>query len=81
MIIFVSDLCLVYGFLLVLLIPPSRRQKFDDINWVIRSHKSKTDNTIAKRKRTNNDLQNITQQTKDRRTDCHDITEIVLKVA
>jgi hypothetical protein len=27
-----------------------------------------TDNTMAKRKRTNNDLQNITQKTKDRTT-------------
>ncbi len=39
-------------------------EKFEDIKGVIRSCQW-TDNTIAKRKRTNNDLQNTTQKTKD----------------
>ena len=33
----------------------------------------RTDNTMAKRKRTNNDLQNITQKTKDRATHARQI--------
>ena len=48
-------------------------QKFEDINWVIRSRrKSKKDRQCncnglkRKDKGTNNDLQNITQKTKDR---------------
>jgi hypothetical protein len=46
-------------------------QQFADIKGLIRSRKSKKDNTLAenkKDKRTNNDLQNITQKTKDRAT-------------
>ena len=42
------------------------RKKFEDTKGVIRSFKSKTDNT--KRKRTNKYLQNATQKTKDRTT-------------
>jgi hypothetical protein len=34
----------------------------------IKSINRRTDNTMAKRKRTNNDLQNTTQKTKDRAT-------------
>jgi len=44
-------------------------RKFEDIKGVIRSRKSmKTGNTMVKRKRTNTDLQNNTQKTKDRAT-------------
>ena len=46
-------------------------QKFADIKGLIRSRKSKQHNTLAsnkKDKRTNNDLQNKTQKTKDRAT-------------
>ena len=43
-----------------------REEKFEDTKGVIRSHKSKsTDNKMVKRKRTNNDLQNITQKTSE----------------
>jgi hypothetical protein len=43
------------------------QEKFEDTKEVIRSHQSnKTDNTMAKRKRSKeNDLQNTTQKTKD----------------
>ena len=34
-------------------------------------HRRMTDNTMAKRKRTNNDLQNITQKTNDRANRTH----------
>ena len=48
------------------------QEKFIDANGVIRRRKvKKTDNTMAKRqkdKRTNNDVQNTTQETKDRAT-------------
>ena len=45
------------------------KKKLEDTNRIIRSRKSNgrndnTDNTIAKRKKTNNDLQIITQKTK-----------------
>ena len=44
-------------------------KKFEDTEGVIRSRKSKKDRQYnAKRKRTNNDQQNITQKTKDRAT-------------
>jgi hypothetical protein len=52
--------------------PYCRTQKFEDTNWVIRSRKSKKDRQCngngrnRKDKGTNNDLQNITQKTKDR---------------
>ena len=39
-------------------------EKLEDIKEVSRSRKSKMDNTMAKRKRTNNDLQNTTQKIK-----------------
>ena len=39
-------------------------EEFEDTKGAIRICK-KTDNTITKRKRTNNDLQNITHKTKD----------------
>jgi hypothetical protein len=40
--------------------------KFEDTKGAFRSHSSrKTDNTIAKRKRTNIDLQNTTWKNKD----------------
>jgi hypothetical protein len=46
---------------------------FEDTKWVIRSRKSKRDNhhkydQQKKDERTNNDLQNITQKSKDRAT-------------
>ena len=37
-----------------------------DTNEVISVVNRRTDNTVAPRKRTNNDIQNITQKTKDR---------------
>jgi hypothetical protein len=45
-------------------------EKVDNIKGVIRSHnhRRKTDNAMIKRKRTNNDLQNTTQKTKDQAT-------------
>jgi len=64
------------------------KEKFQDTKVAIRSRKSKipkwqseavnqrrTNNTVAKRKRTNNDLQDITQKTKDR------VTRTSLKIA
>jgi len=40
-----------------------RIEDFEDNKGVIRICKSMTDNTMVKRKRTNNDLQNTTQKT------------------
>ena len=42
--------------------------KFEDTKAVIRSHKFKRNNTMGKRKKTNNDLQNTTQKTIDSAT-------------
>jgi len=42
--------------------------KYEDTKGVIRSHKSKKDGQYNGQKRTNNDLQNITQETKDQAT-------------
>ena len=48
------------------------QEKFEDAKWVIRSRKLKKDRKHKVRKerynRTNNDVQNITQKTKDRTT-------------
>ena len=41
-----------------------RHKEFEDTNGVIRI-RERTANTMTKRKKTNNDLQNITQETKD----------------
>jgi hypothetical protein len=42
---------------------------FEDTKGIIRSvNRRRTDNTMAKRKRTNDDLQNIAQKTKNRAT-------------
>ena len=41
------------------------RSKFEDTKRVISNRKPNTDNTMSKRKRTNNDLQNIEQKTID----------------
>jgi len=44
----------------------SIKEKFKDAKGVTKNHTSKTtDNAMAKRKRTNNDLQNTTQKNKD----------------
>jgi hypothetical protein len=50
-----------YGF-------PSFNAKFEDTKAGIRSHKFKRNNTMGKRKKTNNDLQNTTQKTIDSAT-------------
>ena len=45
-------------------------ENFDDTKGVTRCRNSnkRTDNTMAERKRTNNDLQNTTETSKDRET-------------
>ena len=58
---------------LLCLINRNRQEEFEDTNGEIRSRKSEVvnrrkDTTMTKRKRTNNDLQNTTQETKDRAT-------------
>ena len=42
-----------------------QRKKFEDTKMVITNRKSKDRKTMAKRKRTNNNIQNTTQKTKD----------------
>ena len=47
------------------------QEKFEDTKWVIRNRKSRNSQYIDQQKRdkrANNDLQNITQKTKDRVT-------------
>jgi hypothetical protein len=46
----------------------SLSEDFEDTKGVIKIVYRRTDNTMAKRTRTNNDLPNITQKTKDRVT-------------
>jgi hypothetical protein len=57
-------------------------QKFEDVNRVNRSHNLKKDRQYngqkKKDKRTNNDLQNITQKSKDRATQNTTKTRITL---
>jgi hypothetical protein len=48
--------------------PIHYKKKLEDIKGVIRSRIRRTDNTLDKRKRTNNDVQNTAQKTKDRPT-------------
>jgi len=43
-----------------------QRKHFEDTKRVIRNRKSKNRKTMANRKRTNNNIQNTTQKTKDR---------------
>jgi hypothetical protein len=43
-------------------------EKCEDTKGVIRSRRRRTDNTMAKRNWTNNDLQNIIQRVKDQAT-------------
>ena len=50
-----------YGKIQILL-----KEKFEDIKGVIRSLTSQDRNTMVKRKRTSNDLQNTTKKTKER---------------
>jgi len=47
------------------------QEKFEDTKGLIRSCKSKCRNAMDKRKRTNNDLQNTQQKTKDREIKLH----------
>ena len=42
-----------------------KTENCENAKGVIKSHKSRTDYTMVKRKRTNNDLQNTIQKTKD----------------
>jgi hypothetical protein len=49
-------------------VKPKTIRKFENTKGVIRSRNRRTDNTVTNRKRTNNDLQNITQDTRDRAT-------------
>jgi hypothetical protein len=42
-----------------------KTENCENAKGVIQSHKSRTEKTMAKRKRTNNDLQNTIQKTKD----------------
>jgi len=57
----------------------SNEDKIEDTKGVIRSHKSQKSqidgNTMAKRKRINNDIQNITWKTKDQATQLWLITK------
>jgi hypothetical protein len=41
------------------------KTKFEDTKWTIIIRKLRTDNAMAKRKGTNDDLQSTTQKTKD----------------
>ena len=57
------------------------REMFEDTKWVIKIRNSKKDRQKngqkKKDKRTNNDLQNTTQKTKDRVTRTHEMMFII----